>query len=51
MRFAEMNLERHAKRLDTCMKEARSSGIKERQSFVDGMEQDNEAVKAGLSFH
>ena len=43
--------ERHAERLDAWMKEARSSGIKELQSFVDGIERDYEAVKAGLSFH
>jgi transposase len=49
--FLQMLRERQAQRLDAWMKEARSSGIKELQSFVAGIERDYEAVKAGLSFH
>jgi transposase len=49
--FLQMLRERHAERLDAWMKEVRSSGIKELQSFVTGIERDYEAVKAGLSFH
>jgi transposase len=49
--FLQMLRERQAQRLDAWMKEARSSGIKELQSFVAGIERDYQAVKAGLSFH
>jgi transposase len=43
--------QKQAEHLDTWMKEARSSGMKELLSFVAGIERDYEAVKAGLSLH
>jgi transposase len=49
--FLQMLRERQAERLDAWMKEARSSGIKELQSFVAGRERDYAAVKAGLRLH
>jgi transposase len=48
--FLQMLRQRQAERLDAWMKEARSSGIKELQSFVAGIERDYQAVKACLSF-
>jgi transposase len=33
------------------MKEARESGIKELNSFVNGIEQDYDAGRAGFTFH
>ncbi len=48
--FLQMLRERQAERLDAWMQEARTSGIKELQSFVAGIERDYAAVKAGLTF-
>jgi transposase len=47
--FLQMLRERRAQHLDTWMKEARASGIKELLSFVAGIERDYAAVKAGLT--
>jgi transposase len=48
--FLQMLREQQAQRLDAWMKQARSSGIKELQSFVAGIERDYSAVKCGLRF-
>jgi transposase len=42
--------ERRPERLNGWMKEARESGIKELNSFVVGIERDDDAVRAGLTF-
>ncbi|GAC1566179.1 MAG: hypothetical protein NVS2B2_38720 [Ktedonobacteraceae bacterium] len=49
--FLEMVRERQSERLPGWMKEARTSKVKELQSFVTGVERDYEAVQAGLSLH
>jgi transposase len=49
--FLQMIRARQAEGLNAWMKEARSSRIKELQSFVAGIERDYDAVKAGLSLH
>jgi transposase len=49
--FLQMLRERRPERLNGWMKQARESGIKELNSFVNGIERDYEAVRAGLTFH
>lgn len=49
--FLQMLRERRPEQLNGWMKQARESGIKELNSFVNGIERDYEAVRAGLTFH
>jgi len=49
--FIQMLRERRPEHLNAWMKQARESGIKELKSFVNGIERDYEAVRAGLTFH
>ena len=48
--FLEMLRLRRPERLNGWMKQARASGIKELGSFVAGIERDDDAVRAGLTF-
>lgn len=48
--FLQMLRERRPERLNGWMKQARESGITELNSFVTGIEQDYDAVRAGLTF-
>jgi len=49
--FLQMLRERRPERLNGWMKEARACGVKELNSFVNGIERDYDAVRAGLTFH
>ena len=49
--FLQMLRERRPEQLNGWMKQARESNIKELVSFVNGIERDYEAVRAGLTFH
>jgi transposase len=49
--FLSMLRDRHPERLNGWMKDTRESGIKELNSFVNGIERYYEAVRAGLTFH